>query len=114
MPRLSISQYIDFGFEDPTLARFAETISEVIRTISNKEILDGQIIPDVFLIADTGTVNKVTHKLGRPVNGYLVIKNNSQSDVWDQESTNLEKNEFLYLLAYEASKGFTTVSLWVF
>lgn len=96
------------GFADADLGRLESNIENSFKPVLSKEILEGSFLQDIVLT--TGVTNKVSHGLQRPVNGYIVVKRNSNSVVYDNESSNTLKSTFLQLLC----SANVTVSLWVF
>lgn len=68
-------------------------------------LISGRLISDVVLGA---TAVNIAHKLGRELQGWIVVDKNAQQDIW-RSSTALPKT-FLTLTA----AGTVTASLWVF
>lgn len=91
----------------PDVSRFQDNVEQTFLTITNKAILNGVLIEDVSL---TTSASNVAHGLGRPVIGYIVIKKSANAVVYDNESTNTKKDQFIILRA----SANVTVSLWVF
>lgn len=85
-----------------------EKLGITLDGILNKEILDGVLLKDVLVA--TGAVRHIQHGLARPVTGYIVVKRNANSVIWDSEASNNRKELFLDL----NSSATVTVTLWVF
>jgi len=77
-----------------------QKLSEVIEV----PILSGVLVEE---IAVTTTAKKVPHKLGRRARGWIVVRNNANSVVYDNSAPD---GEFLDLVASAAA----TISIWVF
>lgn len=93
---------------DSDLSAVQDNIVRSLSSLLVKEILDGQILKNISLAS--GSINKVSHLLSRPVTGYIVIKKNANATIWDSESSNAQKDLFLTL----NTSANCTVSLWVF
>jgi hypothetical protein len=83
--------------------RWAATLN----TLLANPIVNGSILSGVVLASGANTVN---HGLGRPLQGYIVILNNSAVTIHDSQSSNQMPQLTLILNA----SGATTVSLYVF
>jgi hypothetical protein len=100
-------QFKKVGQKSPEVTQFQDNCEQTFNRLTNKQILDGVLLEDVVLT--TAALN-VSHGLGRPVTGYMVIKRNANAVVYDNESSNTKKTQFLILRA----SATVTVSLWVF
>lgn len=94
--------------EDREVNQLQENIEQVITPIIDKQILDGIIIKSISLIA--GQDNPISHKLSRPLRGWVIVRKREQSDIWDTQDTNTQKSRTLNL---QCSTN-VTVDLWVF
>lgn len=92
----------------PDARQLSSALERTFEPLLAKEILDGRLIRDVLLLS--AGVTHVEHKLGRPLLGYIVVKNNTNSLIWDGEFANDNKNLFLDLYC----SANVIVSLWVF
>ena len=82
-------------------------LSTVLRPVTKNPVLDGILLEDIVL----GTSSTdVPHKLGRAARGYIPVKMNASANVYDEESSNSNKENFLKLKASAS----VTVNLWVF
>lgn len=109
MPSSSLIKLLDLTTDDPKLKPVLDRLKEVIRVLSNKQLIDGQLLEGIPLLkyAPSLYVNRVPHKLGRTPNGYFSVRMfpnvGLSEDVASDET-------FLYL----RSTLDATVSLWVF
>jgi len=71
-------------------------------------LLNGQQLKSIELVP--GSANQVSHKLGREILGYIVVRNRAQSKIWDTQDTNALKKSSL-LLWTDAT---TTIDIWVY
>lgn len=94
--------------DDDTLNAVQNNVEQTFRALLLSEIVDGNLIEDVFLPASTETL--VEHKLGRELRGYIVVKRNAGSNIFDKQDVNIASDRFLILDTNVA----VTVSLWVF
>ena len=93
---------------EPVLNQLQDNIDQTLKPLINSEIGDGQLIENIFLPASTETL--VEHKLGRELRGYIVVKRNAGSNIFDKQDVNIASDRFLILDTNVA----VTVSLWVF
>jgi len=80
-------------------------IEAAVGEVLKSPILDGRLIRDIVLA--TGN-NRIEHKMDRELLGYMIVKRNNASAIYDVVDS--EPAEFLQL----NSAGSVTVSLWVF
>jgi hypothetical protein len=91
-----------------TLARIQDNIVTVLNGITDKEILDGVRLINITLTS--GVTNQINHSLGREPIGWIIIRKRTQSDIWDLQDDNVNKNRFLSL----ACSADVTIDLWIF
>lgn len=94
------------GGGDEDSFRQQSNVENSFNGLRNSLILDGILIEDVF-IGTTETL--VSHKLSRPIRGYLICKNNVLTQIADTVGT-YDKTLFIGLKAGTAC----TISLWIF
>lgn len=70
-------------------------------------IVNGQLLTGIALINGTTIVN---HKLGRKIQGYIVVGSSAAATIHDSQATNQMPQLTLQLISNAA----TTVALWVF
>ena len=90
--------------DEKNIARIQENIGQAIDIIVDKAIIDGILIKDISLV--TGSVNIISHKLNRKPLGYIVVKRDAESTIWDTSS-----NTKVISLNCSAN---VTVSIWIF
>ena len=93
---------------DPDLNRVQERLQDALMPVMDSSILDGILITGQDLAS--GTTSIISHKLGRPIKGWVVVGKNAAQHVYDVQSSNDNPDKFLYLTA----GGTVTVDLWVF
>lgn len=104
MSLTSITRFFELTSDDPILTPIVTRLKEVFRNLITKQIIDGQLLVKIPLVA--GSVNNVPHKVGRVLNGYIIVGSSADSRFWDSGSTD-------FFLKLNCSTN-TTVSLWVF
>ena len=93
---------------DDNIRQLQDAADEIFKVIVNKEILDGQLLSGVELV--TGSLNRISHKLGRKLVGYLVTSMNANTNVWDSQTDNVTPG-----LTLDLNCGANvTINLWVF
>lgn len=81
---------------DKQINAVQDNISFAVSQVLGKDQLDSILITNVVLVP--GIVNKVSHTLGRSLNGWYVVRNHGQSvPIIDQQDTNKAANLLLYL-----------------
>lgn len=88
---------------DESLTKIQQNIERVLAPILRIVLLDGRLVEDVELAAGT---NRVEHKLGRKVRGFLNCGQSNASTLY----VSAKDDKHLTLVA----SGSVTVTLWVF
>lgn len=109
MPSSSLIKFLDLTTDDQKLRPILDRLKEVVRVLSNKQLIDGQLLEEVAVLkyAPTNYVNMIPHKLGRKMNGYIVVR--AFPNVGISEDVPSDET-FIYLRSTLAA----TISLWVF
>lgn len=81
--------------------------SATLNPIIANPIVNGQILSNVAVVNGTNIIN---HKLGRNLQGYLVILKDANVDIYDSQQTNQMPDLTLRLV----SSGTANISLYVF
>lgn len=92
----------------PELLKLQSNVDQFLQTLLINPLLSGVLIEDVKLT--TGITNKIEHKLDRELQGYIIVKKNANSIIYDSQSSNLLSSKTLNLLC----TANVTISLWVF
>ncbi len=90
--------------QEPVIRQIQDNIEQAINPVLDKAILDGVYLKSITL--STGSVDKINHKLGRTPLGYIVVKRNANSVIYDSamDSKTISLN----------CSANVTISLWVF
>lgn len=109
MPSSSLIKFLDLTTDDAKLKPILDRLKEIIRVLSTKQILDGQLLENVTLkkYAPSSYVNIVQHKMGKTLNGYILVREFPSVNMSEDKPSD---ENYLYLI----SSLDTTVSLWVF
>lgn len=96
-------------FQDPNknLMLVETNWSAVLNPVIDNPIVQGHILSNVALTTGTNTIN---HKLGRKLQGWIVVGRNNASTIYDNQAANPNPQLNLILTA---SAG-VTVNLYVF
>lgn len=95
---------------DRILGQVQSNIELSLLPIQKSVIIDGVLLPDIILTAAASNGTMINHLLGRNPNGYIIVKQNANSVVWQSDVQNLIPDKVLYLKC----SADVTVSLWVF
>lgn len=107
MPSSSLPLFYSLRTSDPKITPILERLKLIFAQLFSKEIIDGQLIDSITLIAG-GTV-KVPHKLERAYNGWFIVKIDGFAQVFDNNS-NTETEKFIYI----SSDAAVHINIWVF
>ena len=102
-----IKDFESINTTDSDIRELQYRLSTVLRPVTKAPILDGVLLEDIALSTSS---TDVPHKLGRAARGYIPVKMNASANVYDEESSNGDKENFLKLKASAS----VTVNLWVF
>ncbi len=103
---MAITPYREVRTADTDLGRIQDAVKASLRDISSRSILDGQILTGRSLL--TGQSNVISHGLGRPLLGWILVGQDANAVVWASPSVTPGLT-----LVLQCSAN-CTVSLWVF
>lgn len=86
----------------------SRAVNDVLEPLQLIPLIQGELLTDITITS--GTPLEVSHQLGRRIQGWAVVRQNAQADIWDTPgSASAEKTR----ITLNASAT-VTVSLWVF
>lgn len=88
-------------------AKLQERLQEYLQPITKCPLIDGVLLTDLVLPAGTNTIS---HKLGRKLIGWIVVRNQANSVLWDGQNGNSLPEKTLII----SCSAPTTIDLWVF
>ena len=103
-----IKDFKKIKVDDKTTERFQDNVEQAIKPIISVPILDGVLCEDVSLTA--GISNEVEHMLGRKPRGYMIVRKQRDTRIWDLQETNDTPTTTLSIACSHDS----TVSIWIF
>lgn len=103
---MPIQPYKKVRTEDQLLRQVQDAVELPLKDISNRRILDGQILSDIELT--TAVDNTVLHKLQRNITGWIIIRQDTNTTVWEMPNTRPQDSLILRCGAN------CKISLWVF
>lgn len=103
---MTLPRFTKVQVEDEALNRVQDRIKQVTDALVANQLLEGRLLT-VTLTA--GAFTRVSHGLGRPPTGYLVVRRNANAVIWDQPN-GTDSGAFLQL----QPSATVTVTLWVF
>lgn len=77
---MAIKKFTTFNTEDSELGRLITILRTTLTTITDSQILDGNLI--TFSLPTVGANNDVYHGLKRNPNGFIVISQSVQATIW--------------------------------
>lgn len=83
-----------------------DAIAKIFNQILKKQIIDGAFIENISIV--TGTPYNLSHGLEINPRGWIVVKKNAESDIWQTDSDTPTSTMILN------SSANVTISLWVF
>ena len=99
--------------QNQELRQVQDNAGAVFKDLAKRSILDGTLLENVVL--EQGKSATISHTLGRPLVGWIIVRRNHEAAVWDGQDTNRTPTRTLVL-----NNGLTdplstmTISLWVF
>lgn len=95
--------------EDDNMNQFQDSLEGTLQPLLSSDVLYGNLIKDVTLASGDNTIS---HLLGKPYQGYIVVKRSAAVDIYDKsaDTDNKFKDRNLIL----NSSGAATVSLYIF
>lgn len=84
-----------------------ENIASVVEPLLRSPIVNGVLLKGVTLV--TGTINQISHTLGRAPQGWIVVRQDANANIWQVNPKQLSST----LLQIQVSAN-VTVDLWVF
>lgn len=92
---------------DRVLNQIQDNTAAVVNPIVANPILNGILITEVELTTGNNVIN---HKLGRPLEGWILVRQRSQADIWDDQDDNATPQYTLDLV----TDADTSVDLYIF
>ena len=99
-----MKKYKKLYSSDDITRQLQDNVDAAIGPIIDKPIVDGVLLKSIALT--TGSIDIVSHKLGRTPLGYIIVKRSADSTIWESETNKRSIN-----LNCSAD---VTVSIWVF
>lgn len=104
----SLTNLKKIGTSNYEMQKLQQNIESAIEPIISKDIVDGLLLKNVCL--EPGIANEVKHSLGRPVQGWIVVRKRADARIWDVQDFNRNPSKTLTLAASHDVK----VDLWIF
>lgn len=102
-----LKSFKKLGSESEETNRIQENITAALEPFLRSEVVNGVLLKGIKL--QTGAPNKVNHSLGRAPQGWIVVRQNANSVIWQVNASELISTT----LQLEASAN-VTIDLWVF
>jgi len=103
---MTLPRFAKVQVDDEALNRVQDRIKQVTDALVANQLLEGRLLT-VTLTA--GAFTRVSHGLGRPPTGYVIVRRNANAVIWDQPN-GTDSGAFLQL----QPSATVTVTLWVF
>jgi hypothetical protein len=91
---MALGKFKQIQSDNYELMKVQSNIITALIPIQNSQIIDGQVLRNISLTA--GQANIINHRLNRNIVGYLVIRKNTNADVWDSNSQTPNLTILLY------------------
>lgn len=91
---------------DRVLNQVQENVAQALKPLLESAIGSGRVIEDIEIVS--GTPRTVEHKLGREFKGWIIVRKNTNANIWESTSTLPSKTLILN------SDANTTASIWIF
>lgn len=104
----SVKRFKKIKAKNSDLNQVQQNVEEVVNPIINAQIVDGVLLRNLKLCALEA--NLITHKLGRPALGWIVVRQRADSRIWDIQDANVLKTSSIALTCSHDVE----VDLWIF
>lgn len=94
--------------ENRETKKIQSNVDEALIPVLNKPIIDGALLQSCELRSDR--LNEVAHGLNRPLLGWIIVRKNGVSDIYDLQDENNNKEKTITLRCTQD----VTVDIWVF
>jgi hypothetical protein len=101
--------YRSTNTSDPVLNRIQQAISDSFIPVAKSEIIYGVILKDIKLTLSPSD-NFISHGLGTPVSGWIIIKTDTYAQIKESPTVNKLPDKQLIL----NTDTNCTVSMWIF
>lgn len=105
---MSIRAFKKIPTNNKEVDKLQSNIEQFVTPIISSQIIDGILLKDIIL--QGSTTNEVSHKLGRKLLGWIIIRKRANSTIWDEQDTNKSPSKNLLLNCSNT----VTVDIWVF
>ena len=89
-------------------SKLQERLDEYFAPLTSSVVIDGVLLKNISL--GSGSVNEISHKLGRELIGWVVVRQRGNAQVWDTQDANTLKTKTLWL----NTSANVSIDLWVF
>lgn len=96
-----------FQSEHPVMMLMQTQWASQLDKLLSNPIVGGNLITNIDMIAGTNVIN---HRLGKKLQGWIVVGQNADANFYDRQSTNSMPNLTLQLV----SSAIVTINLYVF
>lgn len=104
----SVKRFKKIKAKESEVNQIQQNIEEVVNPIINAQIVDGVLIRNLKLCALEA--NLITHKLGRPALGWIVVRKRADSRIWDiQDANTLNTSSLAITCSHDVE-----IDLWIF
>jgi hypothetical protein len=110
MPRVAkayLKSFKKLGSDSQESSKIQENIAGALEPFLRSQIINGVLLKNIKL--QTGAPNKINHSLGRTPQGWIIVRQNANSVIWQVNASELINTT----LQLEASAN-VTIDLWVF
>ena len=104
----SLTNLKKIGTSTQELQKVQQNIENAIEPIIRKEIIDGVLLKKVCL--ENGVSNEIKHGLGRPPQGWIIVRKRADARIWDVQDFNNNPSKTLSIAVSHA----VTVDIWIF
>lgn len=105
---MSIRDFKTIPSDVDEVNKLQNNIVQYVQPITSSQIIDGLVLKSISLNASI--TNKISHKLGRELIGWIIIRQRGDSRIWDDQDNNPGKRNTLNL---KCSSN-VIVDIWVF
>lgn len=93
---------------DRNFSQFQQNVQTAVKQVLANPLMQGLVLTSVKL--QPGLDNTIAHTLNRTLQGWFIVRQRSQAQIWDNQDANTSQDKTLVL----RSSDNVTVDIWVY
>lgn len=93
---------------DRSFSQFQQNVQTAVKQVLANPLMQGLVLTSVKLLP--GLDNTIAHTLNRTLQGWFIVRQRAQAQIWDNQDANTSQDKTLVL----RSSDNVTVDIWVY